>query len=93
MSEPIILTVHQDEHGSRTTTVMNWPRETMFDPAIFGQADPAHLVRDGDCVTITVANGRAVYELLGGDDDPHLSIPARLISARLSDPPHAGEGE
>lgn len=86
MSEPITLTVHQIEDGTRITTVDSWPRETMFDDSIFGQADPAQLNVTGDTVTVTVSNGEAVYQLLrGATDDPRLSIPARLVSSRLTE--------
>lgn len=85
MGEPIILTVYQARDGTRTTTVASWPRETMFDESIFGQSDPAQLAVSGDIVTVTVSNGQAVYQLLkGATDDPRLSIPARLVSSRLS---------
>lgn len=87
MSEPIILTVHQAEDGTRTTTVDRWPSSTMFDESIFGQSDPAQLSVAGDIVTVTVTNGQAVYQLVRDPTaDPRLSIPARLISARLSEP-------
>jgi hypothetical protein len=83
----IIVTVHQDGRGWRTTTVEDWPRETFFDDSIFGQTDPAQLSLRGDLVTITVSNGQAVYQLLPGASDGwygRLALPARLVSSRLT---------
>lgn len=87
MPEPLIVRVHTNpETGDRTLTVDAWPRETKIDAAFLAQADERCVKRVDDLVTVTVANGQAVYEL-GEPDLYTMAWTARLVSSRLSEAP------
>lgn len=78
--EPLIL------HAEviKRVTVDSWPRETSFDCYLLKTADPELMTVDGDEVTITVANGQAVYRL--GPEELTAPIrPAYLVSSRLTE--------
>jgi hypothetical protein len=77
---PFVLDV---EYVKRVT-VKAWPREVAFSCFFLETADPDVLTVDGDEVTLTVDNGRAVYAL----GPASTTAPIRrgtLISSRLSE--------
>ena len=85
MDEPITVTTHTSADGSQTFTVERWPRDVVFDDYLLKTANTDVLRVDGDEVTITVENGKAVYQLRYADIDPrYLAIPASLVSSRLA---------
>jgi hypothetical protein len=79
-SEPIVVRVEY----TKRVTVESWPRETSFDCYLLKTADPEMMTVDGDEVTITVANGQAVYRL-GPEELTAPVRPAYLVSSRLSE--------
>ena len=86
MSEPIVMRTEivNVETDERRLTVDYWPRETTIDAYVMVTVDPAVMQRDGDRVTITVANGQAVYQL--GESSVYPMVrPAYLISSRLTE--------
>ncbi len=86
MSEPIVVhtEIVNPESGERRLTVRRWPAGTLIDEVALVNADPDVMRRDGDTVTITVSNGRAVYQL-GEPSVYSMAYPAYLISSRLTE--------
>jgi hypothetical protein len=82
--EPLRV-IQRTEEDRRWLLVESWPRETEIPDEIVAQADPKAFAVDGDTLTITVSNGRAVYHL-----EPHdllrVARRAYLVSSRISEP-------
>lgn len=74
------LTFHrkQQSDGSYEITVEDFLDEAVFSPVALVSEDHK-LVRT--FIEINVANGRAVYEVVSGDD-PHMRITAKKITER-----------
>lgn len=50
-------------HDDGRVTVDYWPDRAWCSATLLEVADPAHIHREGDLITITVSNGEAVYQL------------------------------
>ena len=72
-------------HQGGYLTVDRWPSYVRFDAALIASADPSHLRRDDDVITMHVANGRAVYCVVA-DDILTVSALACLESCWLQEP-------
>jgi hypothetical protein len=61
----ITFTQHQHGDGALTVTADNWPQSLRVSEQLLDEADASMLCRVGNTIVITVANGRAVYRILG----------------------------
>ncbi len=81
MIEAIISHVHTIPGGERLVTVDDWPQRIEI-TAYLETFDPTVVRRDGDRITIAVANGLAVY-LVTREDAARLVLECELEVASL----------
>lgn len=72
-------------YESGRITVARWPRQIEVERRVFATAEPERFKQDGSSITVVVANGHAVYQVVEHD---HLRdcLLAVLESSRLSAP-------
>lgn len=90
--DPLTFTLHTDADGQRSVTVDRWPREIEVDEIVVKNSDPDIMKRAGDTLTFKVANGRAVYQIVGASLT-RMTMRAQLESCMLQTPDGAGGGE
>ncbi len=62
--EEPIFTRHRDDQGHETVMVDRWPRQIEVDEVFLSRSSQDHVQIDGDTLTFTVTNGRAVYQIV-----------------------------